>query len=169
MQADAFQMQARAQYGTLVEGLRALNPKKRKPWAQWIVFAGCMYVLLALGGDRQVRDALFAPKLPARAPTSQQVVAKAQAPRVVGQRPAVPAAAPAQPAAVAFVPALPSQPGGQLAQAPLAGMPLFANPGTVVGASPQIDPNAETKLPGAKAHNTGKSTRARNGGGRGKR
>ncbi|MBX3229178.1 MAG: hypothetical protein KIT84_18850 [Labilithrix sp.] len=155
MQADVFQMQAQAQYGALVEGLRALKPKKRKPWAQWIVFAGCMYVLVALGADHQVRDALFAPKLPTRTPTSQQVVAKAQSPRQLTPVQAVPQV-PGQVQQVAYAPTVPAQPG---AQAPLVGMPLFATPD--VALQPQVDPNADTKLPGAKAHHKAKTKRAR--------
>jgi len=155
--ADPFQMQVRTQYGSLVDGLIALNPKKRKPWAQWIVFVGCLFVLVSLGGDRQVRDALFSPRLPARAPTAAQVVAQAQPPvRAFQQRPA---AQPVQVApAVAF--AAPQQPAALRQPAPLVGMPLFATPGI---APQQIDPGAEQHLPGAKAQRGPTTKRAHTG------
>lgn len=156
MHADVYQMQVRQQYGSLVDGLRALNPKKRKPWAQWIVFAGCLFVLVSLGSDRQVRDALFSPRLPGRAPTSQQVVAQTQV--RVQQRPAaqppVQVQVAQQPVALAPVAPTPVMVDGQ----PSA-LGIFATP----GAAPvqQIDPGAESKLPHAKAQRGPATKRAR--------
>lgn len=146
--ADVFQMQVRQQYGSLVDGLRALNPKKRKPWAQWIVFMGCLYVLVSLGADRQVRDALFAPKLPGRTPTSQQVVAQAQ-PRVFQQRPAAaPVQVQAAPVQVGQAPVAPVAAPVAMVDGQPTGLGLFATPGAPVQ---QIDPGAETAKHTTKA------------------
>src|SRR5688572_20015415 len=46
----------RQQCATLIEGLVALAPKKRKKRAIWIVVAAVLYVVVALGRDASFRD-----------------------------------------------------------------------------------------------------------------
>lgn len=49
------------QYRELVQGLHALQPKKRGNPVSWIVLLGCAYVVGGLGFDHSVREAIFSP------------------------------------------------------------------------------------------------------------
>jgi hypothetical protein len=148
--------QIRAHYGELINGLHMLQPKKRRSFISWIVLSGCVYFLGALGTDTSVREAMFAPHIPARAP---QFVADAprgqQLPTVVSM-PAF-----AVPAAPQF--GQPGQPGQPVAAAPVAAQPVAAAQPIPVGAAPGAAPQpvptfAPVDVP-PQAHHTGTTKR----------